>query len=156
MPMDDRQKVGLGCGSLILIAVIVLVFGSIAVDGVNERILALDAKIQVLDKRTEGLQLLISDQTGLIQKLRASTRALREELRGAAQESGTQQRLPGGTSPCKDLDQAPSYGQTRVSALRRRANTWVRLYATVLVSSIRKRPIRECRRQTDTARSVFS
>jgi prefoldin subunit 5 len=90
MPMDDRQKVGLGCGSLILIAVIVLVFGSIAVDGVNERILALDAKIQVLDKKTEDLQLLIAKQTAEIEELQALIEALREELRGAAQESGTQ------------------------------------------------------------------
>jgi len=90
MPMDERQRVGLGYGTLILIALIVFVFGSIAVDRVNERILELDAKIQIVDQKTEEVQTLIRMQMEEVRELQTSIRKLREKLRGAAQESGTE------------------------------------------------------------------
>jgi|GEM_PF-5122931 len=90
MPMDRKQKVGLGCGSLILIALIVLFVVNIAVDRVNSGLVELDIKMHALNTSAEELESLIAKQTAEIEELQGLIEALREELRGAARESGTQ------------------------------------------------------------------
>jgi len=88
--VDSRQKVGLGCGTLILIALIVVFVVNIAADGLNSGIVQLDGKMHALNTSAEELASLIAKQTGEIEALQALIEELREELRGTAQESGTQ------------------------------------------------------------------
>jgi len=82
MRMDANHKVSLGCGTLILIALIVLIFGNMATGNISDEIRQLDAKIQ-------SLELVIKEQTAQIEKLQASIDSLRHELRQAAETSGT-------------------------------------------------------------------
>jgi len=78
---DANYKVSLGCGTLILIALIVLIFGNMGEDNASGEISELDARIRSLES-------LIKDQTEKIEKLQASIDALPHELRQAAEASG--------------------------------------------------------------------
>ena len=82
MRMDANHRVSLGCGTLILIALIVLIFGNMATGNISGEIRQLDAKIQSLES-------VIKEQTAQIEKLQTSIDSLRQELRQAAETSGT-------------------------------------------------------------------
>jgi peptidoglycan hydrolase CwlO-like protein len=80
--MEANHKVSLGCGTLILIALIVLIFGNMGEDNVSGKINELDAKIQSLESVIKG-------QTAQIEQLQTSIDGLRQELRQATEASGT-------------------------------------------------------------------
>ncbi len=82
MRMEANHKVSLGCGTLILIALIVLIFGNMGEDNVSGKINRLDAKIKSLES-------VINDQTAQIELLQTSIDSLRQELRQATEVSGT-------------------------------------------------------------------
>ena len=87
MPMQPNQRVSLGYGSLILIALVILILGSIGARAVDETIAELGAKFQMLDQRCQNFETLLSLQRGEIQELQGLIEALRRELR----EAGTLQ-----------------------------------------------------------------
>jgi len=93
MRMDANHKVSLGCGTMILIGLIVLIFVSIATNDLRDGFGKLDAKFQILDQRCANFELLLSMQKGEIKReineLRESIDALRQELREANESSGT-------------------------------------------------------------------
>jgi septal ring factor EnvC (AmiA/AmiB activator) len=80
--MNADYKVSLGCGTLILIALIVLIFGNMGEDNASGEISRLDARIQSLES-------LIKGQTEQIERLQTSIDSLRQELRQVTETSGT-------------------------------------------------------------------
>jgi hypothetical protein len=80
--MEANHKVSLGCGTLILIALIVLIFGNMGEDNVSGKIDRLDANVQ-------DLEVLIKNQTREIERLQTSIDNLSQELRQATEASGT-------------------------------------------------------------------
>jgi hypothetical protein len=63
--MDKNQKTTLGCGTLILIALIVMIFGNISGNESAE-------EIKKLSKEVQTLQSTVSDQTQAIRRLERS------------------------------------------------------------------------------------
>lgn len=78
--MNPNEKVGLGCGTFILIALIVMIFGNMGRDRYEPQINALQQSVEALNTRIETLEDKIDRQTETIE-------ALREEIRNAG--SGT-------------------------------------------------------------------
>ena len=82
MHRDANYKVSLGCGTLILIALIVLIFGNMGEDNASGEISELDARIRSLESA-------VKDQTEQIERLQTSIDNLRHELSQATEASGT-------------------------------------------------------------------
>jgi hypothetical protein len=70
--MDKNQKTTLGCGTLILIALIVMIFGNMSGHEATEEIKKLSQEVQTLRST-------VSDQTKAIKKLEESLRAMERE-----------------------------------------------------------------------------
>jgi peptidoglycan hydrolase CwlO-like protein len=83
MHMNANHRVSLGCGTLILIALIVLIFGNMGEGDVS-------GKINELDARIHSLESVIKDQTRQIEKLQTSIDNLRQELSRATEASGAE------------------------------------------------------------------
>jgi hypothetical protein len=73
MKADTGGKVGLGCGTLILIALIVSVFGNMAADDLRQ-------EVRQMNTQVERLELVINDQVEEIQALRVTIEGLRSEM----------------------------------------------------------------------------
>jgi hypothetical protein len=90
--MEPNQKVSLGHGSLILIALVILILGSIGARGLDESIDELGAKLQMLDQRCQNFEVLLSRQRGEIEELQGLIEALRRDLRQAGTLQPTSRR----------------------------------------------------------------
>ncbi|HEY4234510.1 MAG TPA: hypothetical protein VGM76_13840 [Lacipirellulaceae bacterium] len=73
--MDQNNKVSLGCGTLILIALIVLLFGNHGGGDLAPQIQQLKSQIQQLQNNVTNLESKIDAQSKEIQALRLDNRA---------------------------------------------------------------------------------
>ncbi len=67
--MDNERKMTLGCGTLIVIALIVLIFGNISVDRTTKHVIQLRQEVQTL----RGM---VSSQDDEIKEMRKDIRTL--------------------------------------------------------------------------------
>jgi outer membrane murein-binding lipoprotein Lpp len=67
--MDHNQKASLGCGTLILIALIVLIFGNLAGSDAEKEIKKLSQEAQTLSQQVQTLQSTVYEQTRAIKRL---------------------------------------------------------------------------------------
>jgi hypothetical protein len=78
--MDKNQKTTLGCGTLVLIALIVLIFGNVFGKESNE-------EIKRLSREVQRLQSTVSEQTQAIKRLeRSVSQALEQNKREPLKE----------------------------------------------------------------------
>ncbi len=61
--MNDNQKVGLGCGTLILIALIVLIFGNLESEKSSQDIKAIRREVSRLENSVRRLQTTLGKQS---------------------------------------------------------------------------------------------
>jgi predicted ribosome quality control (RQC) complex YloA/Tae2 family protein len=79
--MNQNDKVSLGCGTLILIVLIVMIFGNMGSQNLEPQIHSLKNSIQDLERTTGKLENKIDQQTQHIE-------ALRREIRRGRPEAG--------------------------------------------------------------------
>ncbi len=77
--MNQNDKVSLGCGTLILIVLIVMIFGNMGSQNLAPQIHSLKNSIQDLERTTGKLENKIDQQTQHIQELRQEIRRGRPE-----------------------------------------------------------------------------
>jgi len=74
--MEKDQKMTLGCGTLILIALIVLIFGNISVDRTTTHVVQLRNEVSQLRQEVQRLQRMVSSQGNEIRQIREDVRRL--------------------------------------------------------------------------------
>ena len=74
--MNQNEKVSLGCGTLILIALIVMIFGNMGKDRYEPEFQALQQSVQELQSQMESLETNLNHQTELLESLRQEIRDL--------------------------------------------------------------------------------
>ena len=68
--MENSQKVGLGCGTLILIAIIVLIFGNAGSEELSQDIQQLRQEVRQLSGSVERLEGALAAQSGQLREIR--------------------------------------------------------------------------------------
>ena len=68
--MEDSQKVGLGCGTLILIAIIVLIFGNAGNEELSQDIQQLRQQVAQLNTSVQRLESALETQSGQLKGIR--------------------------------------------------------------------------------------
>jgi len=76
--MENNRKMTLGCGTLILIALIVLIFGNISVDETTKEVKHLRQEVQALGN-------MVSSQGHEIEEMRKDVRRLLERIKQESQ-----------------------------------------------------------------------
>ena len=79
--MNPNDKVGLGCGTLILIVLIVMIFGNMGSQD-------LVPEIHKLQKSVQGLELKIGDLENKIDQQTQNIEALQQEIRKGRPDAG--------------------------------------------------------------------
>ena len=79
--MNQNDKVSLGCGTLILIVLIVMIFGNMGSNNLEPQIHSLNNSIRDLERKTAKLESKIDQQTRSIE-------ALQQEIRKDRPEAG--------------------------------------------------------------------
>ena len=78
--MENDRKMTLGCGTLVLIALIVLIFGNISVDETTKEVKRLRQEVQALGH-------MVSSQGHEIEEMRDDVRRLLERIKQESQPS---------------------------------------------------------------------
>jgi outer membrane murein-binding lipoprotein Lpp len=66
--MDKNQKVSLGCGTLILIALIVMIFSNASTDDVQKEVNELRSEVRELNSKVEQLESKIDKLTQTLEQ----------------------------------------------------------------------------------------